>query len=388
MAREKLEKLPSAIASERFSQIISITRSDLSLYDKLTKDPDPNNRNATSSIRSTLFGVVIDVMRSSNVFKEGAKPKDLLDYVIDHAPIPLGETLYNDIQTVWNTLNSIKKSHQDVSQEDYINIIKVVSQFITILADRPMPLELNDLVSVAKPIETIIEQKEEEPDTNVTENDLLDNPTTRVPVVLCLDVSASMTIDGRIEQLNKGVQEFFRSVSEDKIAKWAAEICIVTFSNEAKKVVDFNYVEKQKKAFEALELKASGNTAMGAAVELSLSLLDQRKEEYRKKGVDYWQPWLVLMTDGQATDNIDKAADRCGKLVDEGKLVVFPLALGRGANLEELKSFSPKRVPLRLNENKLSEFFNWLSQSVRTTSQSTPGATVNLPDYSSWAVLQ
>ena len=70
----------------------------------------------------------------------------------------------------------------------------------------------------------------------MTEKDLLDNPTTRVPVVLCLDVSASMTIDGRIEQLNKGVQEFFRSVSEDKIAKWAAEICIVIFNNEAKKL--------------------------------------------------------------------------------------------------------------------------------------------------------
>ena len=126
---------------------------------------------------------------------------------------------------------------------------------------------------------------------------------------------------------------------------------------------------------------------MGAAVELSLSLLDQRKAEYRKKGIDYWQPWLVLMTDGQATDNIDKAAEQCSKLVDEGKLVIFPLALGRGANLEELKAFSPKRAPLRLNEHKLSEFFNWLSQSVRTTSQSTPGATVKLPDVSSWAVL-
>jgi len=383
-----LKKIPSTIASERFSQIVSITNSDLSLFDKLTKDPDRNNRNATSSIRSTLFGLVFDVMKNSGEYLEGARPWDLLMHILDNAPSPLGETLYNDIQSVWSSLNSIKKNKTDVSQEDYIQIIKVVSEFIAVLSGLPIPSELSEYISGAKPIEAVEKEDEGNSDTNVTAKDLIDNPTTRVPVVLCLDVSASMTIDGRIEQLNKGVQEFFRSVSEDKIAKWAAEICIVTFSNEAKKVVDFNYVEKQKEAFEALELKASGNTAMGAAVELSLSLLDQRKEEYRKKGVDYWQPWLVLMTDGQATDNIDKAADRCGKLVDEGKLVVFPLALGRGANLEELKSFSPKRVPLRLNENKLSEFFNWLSQSVRTTSQSAPGAKVNLPDISTWAVLQ
>ena len=379
-----LKKLPSTIASERFSQIVSITASDLSLFDKLTKDPDRSNRNSTSSIRSTLIGFVLDVMKNSNIYMEGAKTWDLLMYVIDNAPTPLGETLYNDIQTVWKTLNSIKNSHTIESQEDYIRIIKVISEFIAVLSGLPIPSELNDYISGVKPIEA---EKEKGPDTNVTEKDLLDNPTTRVPVVLCLDVSASMTIDGRIEQLNKGVQEFFRSVSEDKIAKWAAEICIVIFNNEAKKLIDFNYVEKQKKAFDALELKAGGNTAMGAAVELSLSLLEQRKTEYRNKGIDYWQPWLVLMTDGQATDNIDNAANQCSKLVDDGKLVIFPLALGRGANLEELKSFSPKRAPLRLNEHKLSEFFNWLSQSVRTTSQSTPGATVKLPDVSSWAVL-
>lgn len=381
-----LKKLPSSLASERFSQIVSITESGLSLFDKLTKDPDRSNRNGTSSIRNTLIGIVLDVMKTSNIYKEGAKTWDLLMYVIDieNAPSPLGETLYNDIQTVWNTLNAIKKYHKDVSQDDYINIIKVISEFIAVLSGLPVPDDLNDLLSGKTPIVTV---KEPTGGVNVTEKDLLDNPTTRVPVVLCLDVSASMTIDGRIDQLNKGVQEFFRSVSEDKIAKWAAEICIVTFNNEATKLVDFNYVEKQKEAFDTLELKAGGNTAMGAAVELSLSLLDQRKEEYRKKGIDYWQPWLVLMTDGQATDNIDKAAEKCSKLVDDGKLVIFPLALGRGANLEELKSFSPKRAPLRLNEHKLSEFFNWLSQSVRTTSQSTPGAKVKLPDVSTWAEL-
>ena len=160
MAREKLEKLPSAIASERFSQIISITRSDLSLYDKLTKDPDPNNRNATSSIRSTLFGVVFDVMKSSNVYKTNAKPRDLLMHVIENAPTPLGETLYNDIQDVWNTLNSIKSHHTTVSKEDYTYIIKIVSEFVAVLSGLPIPSELSEYVSGTKPIEA--EEKEDE----------------------------------------------------------------------------------------------------------------------------------------------------------------------------------------------------------------------------------
>ena len=280
-----------------------------------------------------------------------------------------------------------------MSPEDYIHIIKIVSEFIAVLSGLPIPSELNDYISGAKPIETAKEKEEKiDIDTDVTEDDLEGNPTTRVPVVLCLDVSASMGIKdkndvSKMDLLNTAVQEFFRSVTEDKIAKWAAEICIVTFGSKAIKLVDFNYANKQKEAFNALKLVAKGNTAMGEAVKLSLSILDQRKLKYRKYDIDYWQPWLVLMTDGQATDDIDEAAAECRKHVEEGKLVVFPIALGKGANLEDLRAFSPKRDPLQLNQYKLSEFFSWLSQSVRTTSQSTPGAEVKLPDISTWAVL-
>ena len=62
-----LKKLPSSLASERFSQIVSITKSDLSLFDKLTKDPDRSNRNGASSVRNTLIGIVLDVMKTSHL---------------------------------------------------------------------------------------------------------------------------------------------------------------------------------------------------------------------------------------------------------------------------------------------------------------------------------
>ena len=105
-----LKKLPSAIASERFSQIVLVTNSDLSLYDKLTKDYERKKINATNSIRSILFGLVIDVMSNSEVYLQDAKSWELLNYVLDNAPSPLGETLDNDIRTVWSNLNSIKKN--------------------------------------------------------------------------------------------------------------------------------------------------------------------------------------------------------------------------------------------------------------------------------------
>ena len=51
-------------------------------------------------------------------------------------------------------------------------------------------------------------------------------------------------------------------------------------------------------------LTANGNTPMGEGVRLALDLLDKRKQEYKDKGVDYYQPWLVLMSDGQPNGNV------------------------------------------------------------------------------------
>ncbi len=42
---------------------------------------------------------------------------------------------------------------------------------------------------------------------------------------------------------------------------------------------------------------------MGAGVEQALNILEKRKAEYSSKGVDYYQPWMVLMTDGYPTDD-------------------------------------------------------------------------------------
>lgn len=58
--------------------------------------------------------------------------------------------------------------------------------------------------------------------------DLYDNPTPRVPVALCLDCSGSM-YGAPIAELNEGVKTFYHAIDEDEIARFSAEICVVTF---------------------------------------------------------------------------------------------------------------------------------------------------------------
>ena len=239
---------------------------------------------------------------------------------------------------------------------------------------------------------------------NILNNsDLVDNPTPRVPICLCLDTSGSMdAVEGecvatgetvfrdgkewnlvtggttRLNELQEGIKAFYDSIREDEIAMYSAEICIVTFDDKASCVVDFGTVDTQT---ELPNLTTGDKTAMGEGVNLALDLLEKRKENYKDCGVDYFQPWLVIMTDGVPNGNpseMTRASQRIDKLVGEKKLTVFPIGIGNEAERSALKSLSPKWDPLKLNGLKFREFFTWLSQSVSKTSQSIPGEKIPL----------
>lgn len=207
----------------------------------------------------------------------------------------------------------------------------------------------------------------------IRQQELVENPTPRIPICLVLDVSGSMA-GAPIQELQEGVHAFFDAIRQDEIAQYSAEISIVTFGDSARKILDFIAIERQV----VPELSIEGITNMGEGIILALDLLEARKTEYRNAGVDYYQPWMVLMTDGQPTDSIDIASRRINELVTAKKLTVFPIAIGEGANVTELSKLSPGRPPMKLKGLSFREFFLWLSRSVSRVSQSTPGESVKL----------
>ncbi len=215
-------------------------------------------------------------------------------------------------------------------------------------------------------------------------NDLVTNPNARVIICLVLDTSGSMK-GAPISELNKGVQAFFDAIRNDEVASMSAEIAIVTFGQEAKVLIRFKNIEKQKVPV----LKARGETIMGGGVTMALDLMESRKQEFRRAGVDYYQPWMVLMTDGRPGDKIEPAVERTVNLVKNKKLTVFPIAIGSKADISTLDKFSPIRKSLRLKGLNFKEFFEWLSASVSTTSRSSPGDKIELDveSINKWAEL-
>lgn len=227
----------------------------------------------------------------------------------------------------------------------------------------------------------------------LSHHELIENPTARVPVCLVLDASPSMSQRHRgdqmtaIEALNAGVKAFCDAVADDEIALYSADVAVISFSEMAKVEVDFGSVER---GAPHIDIHDGGGTSIGSGVNAALNLLEQRKQQYKETGVDYYQPWLVLMTDGAPTDKTHiEASRKIVDLINRKKLTIFPIGIGSEAELGTLAMFSPTRPPLRLQGLRFAEFFEWLSKSVAATSRSTPGETVRLDveGIKGWAEL-
>lgn len=222
-----------------------------------------------------------------------------------------------------------------------------------------------------------------------------DNPEPRCPVVLLLDTSGSMS--GRaIDELNEGLRTFAETLKADRLASLRVEAAVITFGGSVQ-VMDgrgngvANDIFDARQAFVTVdqfvppELTAQGGTPMGEAVNRALPLIGERKQIYRQNGIDYYRPWMFLITDGEPTDiGWEAAADQVR--AEEGRNGVLFFAVGVDqANMRTLARFSNKRPPLKLRGLAFSELFAWLSNSLSAVSQSQLGAQVALPDTKTWA---
>lgn len=85
--------------------------------------------------------------------------------------------------------------------------------------------------------------------------DLVDNPTPRVPVLLCLDTSGSM-MGAPIHELNLGVQQYMAEMKSDDLTRCSAETAVVSFDDSADCVADFDTADR----LQVPEMEAGGMT--------------------------------------------------------------------------------------------------------------------------------
>ncbi len=210
-----------------------------------------------------------------------------------------------------------------------------------------------------------------------------ENPEPRCPCVLLLDASGSMQGEA-MEALNEGLRAFKDQLNQDNLARKRVEVAIVTFGSDVKVVQDFVTADQ----FEPPTLSAQGLTHMGGAILQGLEMIEARKGEYRNNGINYYRPWVFLITDGEPQGEPDSIVEQATQRIrdDEASKRVAFFAVGvEAANMTRLSQIVV-RSPLKLRGLNFKELFIWLSASMQRVSQSKPEDQVALPPPG-WGVV-
>jgi uncharacterized protein YegL len=191
-------------------------------------------------------------------------------------------------------------------------------------------------------------------------------------------------MDGeRIHALNAGVQILIDAIKDDEMASFSVELGVISAGGRVREELPFTTACNIPNF---APLSATGNTPLGEAVELALQRLETRKAEYKRAGVAYYQPWLVIISDGEPTDSWQAAAQKAMSLSKSRRLVVLPIGV-EGADMGILNQFSHKGAKV-LNGLKFRELFEWLSASMaRVSASNSTSAAVTLPKTDSWDTI-
>jgi len=206
------------------------------------------------------------------------------------------------------------------------------------------------------------------------------NAEPRCAVMLLLDHSGSMLEQGPsttgeerpIDALNAGMHTFAEQLMADPLARKRCEISVVSFASDVK-ATPFVTADE----FVPPTLVAGGVTMMGQAIETAMPMLRERKALYDQQGIGRYKPIMMLITDGLASDDLKAAGALIQAEVARGGVSFFSVMVG-DTDMTELAALNPSRQPLRLKNMDFRELFVWLSQSLKSVSQSGTGDKVPL----------
>jgi len=194
------------------------------------------------------------------------------------------------------------------------------------------------------------------------------------------DCSGSMS-GSKIQQLNHAIREAIPAMQDVAAENVNADVLVraVKFSDEAQwHVAQPTKVDE----FKWQDLHVEGMTRMGAALHL---VADQLKmPPMTERGLP---PVLVLISDGQPTDDFTSGLNELMQLPWGKKAVRVAIAIGEDADLEVLEQFigNPELPVLHAhNPEQLVDYIRWVSTAVLQAasappSQVTTETSVNVP---------
>lgn len=179
-----------------------------------------------------------------------------------------------------------------------------------------------------------------------------------------VDCSGSMRDEGKIQALNYAIKEAIPHMQREAENNINADLLVsaLKFSTGAQWIIPPTNVSD----FKWMDIEAKGETDMGQAFILLSEIL--HIPPMTTRGLP---PILVLLSDGQPSDNYEQGLKR---LMDEPwgkKAIRISIAIGEDANLDVLTRFigdEERRPLLARNPEVLATYIKWVSTVIQSAS--------------------
>lgn len=200
-----------------------------------------------------------------------------------------------------------------------------------------------------------------------------------LPVIVLADVSGSMGVDGKIQSLNLAMREMLDAFKDESDLRAEIHVSVIKFGGKA----DVHLPLGRASDLSWSDLGANGGTPMGAAFELARLLIEDRNTVPGRA----YRPTLVLISDGQPTDEWRPHLEALLKSERGGKAFRMALAIGADADHAVLQEFlaDPEARVYRADEaRQIRKFFQLVTMSVSARSRSAnPNAAAPVVDPNS-----
>lgn len=188
-----------------------------------------------------------------------------------------------------------------------------------------------------------------------------------LPIIVLADTSGSMSVDGKIEALNKGLKDMIASFSGESRLRAELQVSVITFGGSQAELNLPLTPAHQLQSF--TPLLAEGMTPLGGA----LSLASQMIEDKDCIPPRAYKPVIVLVSDGYPNDDWQGPFARLVNGERSSQATRFAMAIGADADETMLGDFvNDLEAPLFRAENArdIHRFFRAVTMYVSVRSQS------------------
>ncbi len=187
-----------------------------------------------------------------------------------------------------------------------------------------------------------------------------------LPIIVLADTSGSMSVNGKIEALNKALQNMISAFAKESRIKAELQVAIITFGESVETVLPLTPAHSIE---HFSGLKASGRTPMGTAIQLAADLIENKQLIPERA----YKPVVILVSDGHPTDDWAGPLEQFKKGLYSSQATCFAMGIGSDADLTLLKEFvNDLEAPVFAGEHAsdIHHFFRAVTMSVTTHSRS------------------